>query len=222
MKPTDDKTNLLFRFFSSLLDSVQWRMLTLIDFTNRLLRSSLRDSTDHQLISIPTDPSQTGEKNRSDEKSTHWAGPAEPKDPPQLAPQSPAPMPPLPESNPNSDSSCSIILLPSGRSDHPQLAEANISFKEPWKFSPAVENWGTAKLPEWSGTSPGGSELSTPGQLSRAGNSRRRRFKLCKEHTFKLAKDWSQFHSDCPFNSSPKMKLFSFGLLIHTNYSSHF
>ena len=109
MKPTDDKTNLLFRFVSSLLDSVQWRMLTLLVFTNRLLRSSPLITN---LVSIPTDPSQTGEKNRSDEKSTHWAGPAEPKDPPQLAPQSPAPMPPLPESNPNSDSSCSIILLP--------------------------------------------------------------------------------------------------------------
>ena len=109
MKPTDDETNLLFRFFSSLLDSVEWWMLTLIVFTNRLLRSSPLITN---LVSIPTDPSQTGEKNRSDEKSTHWAGPVEPKDPPQLAPQSPAPMPPLPESNPNSDSSCSIILLP--------------------------------------------------------------------------------------------------------------
>ena len=82
-------------------------MLTLIVFTNRLLRSSPLITN---LVSIPTDPSQTGEKNRSDEKSTHWAGPAEPKDPPQLAPQSPAPMPPLPESNPNSR----LLLL-----DHP-------------------------------------------------------------------------------------------------------
>ena len=82
-------------------------MLTLIVFTNRLLRSSPLITN---LVSIPTDPSQTGEKNRSDEKSTHWAGPVEPKDPPQLAPQSPAPMPPLPESNPNSR----LLLL-----DHP-------------------------------------------------------------------------------------------------------
>ena len=62
MKPTDDKTNLLFRFFSSLLDSVQWRMLTLIDFTNRLLRSSLRDSTDHKLGFYPNRSFTNGRK----------------------------------------------------------------------------------------------------------------------------------------------------------------
>ena len=205
-------------------------MLTLIVFTNRLLRSSPLITN---LVSIPTDPSQTILHKRAKRivpTRNRLTGQVRP------SPRTPrnwrlslrlrchhSRSQILTLTPPARSSS---FLLPSvrhtGSSDHPQLAEANISFKEPWKFSPVVENWGTAKLPEWSGTSPGGSELSTPGQLSRAGNSRRRRLKLCKEHTFKLAKDWSQFHSDCPFNSSPKMKHFSFGLLIHTNYGSHF
>ena len=226
------------QILSSSLDSVReaayldtFHKTTAQIFSARLLRSPTGFNPDWSFTNRKKESSR-----EIREKSTHWAGPAEPNDPPRLAPQSPAPKP-LPESNPNSGLLLLTTLLPPTLSDtyrEPSVALSCPRQRNLLKSVGSFLRWeigAPRSCPSGAAQVPGAPSYRPPDSWAEsaihdnAGSNFAKSIhsKLAKRIHSNLAKSIhsnlgksknSQRSIPIPFNSFRKMKLFSFRLLI--------